>query len=53
MMFQKSFCMFKTTIIVVFFFQMSIFFIKCVPFFLKIEKDINIEDDFFKAFENW
>jgi len=43
MMFQKSFCMFKATITMVFF-QMFSLFIKCVPFFLNIEKDINIEN---------
>jgi hypothetical protein len=50
MMFQKSFCMFKTTMNN-HFFQMSFLFIKCAPFIFKIEKDLNIDDYKSKALE--
>ncbi len=43
MMFQKSFCKFKT-IMDNFFFKISFFIIKCAPFLLKIEGDFTIDD---------
>ncbi len=49
--FQKSFCMFKATITSWFYFQTSFFFIKCVPFLLKIEDVINI--DYYKRKSTW
>jgi len=34
-----------------YFFQIYLFFTKCAPFFLKIEKDFNIDD--YKAKRTW
>jgi len=44
MMFQKPFCMFKTIVIIVLFSKCPFLKIKCAPFLLKIEKDLNIDD---------